>query len=150
MTNGNLSVSTNLNSKAIKKKTQTTEEEQKGVIPLPYDNYVDFNVPWNVNISYSLIYTKPYFEPKITQTLNLNGSLSLTQKWMISFNSGFDLESKELTYTSLNVHRDLHCWEMSFSWVPFGYTQNYLFRINVKSSVLKDLKLDKKKSYYDY
>jgi len=48
------------------------------------------------------------------------------------------------------VNRDLHCWSMAFNFVPFGYMKSYSFTINAKSSMLKDLKIQKRQSHYDY
>jgi len=112
--------------------------------------YTDFSAPWNVNIRYNLRYSKPAFKETITQTLNFSGGLSLTPKWKIGFSSGFDFKTKELTHTNLNIHRDLHCWEMRLVWIPFGIRQSYFFTINIKSSMLRDtLKLEKRRSWYD-
>jgi hypothetical protein len=116
--------------------------------PVPVD-YVNFDIPWNLSIRYSLNYSKMRFDKNITQTLNFSGSLSLTPKWKISFSSGWDFVANKLTYTSVNLHRDLHCWEMSFSWIPIGYHQSYAFQINVLSAILRDLKYEKRKSWYD-
>ena len=86
----------------------------------------------------------------ITQTLSLSGDFSLTKKWKISFRTNFDLVKKELSSTSININRDLHCWEMTFSWIPVGYMQSYNFQINVKGSTLRDfLKYNKRKSWQD-
>lgn len=112
-------------------------------------DYVDFDVPWNLNINYTLDYNKRIQDP-LDQSLNFSGDLSLTEKWKIGFNSGFDFKEKELTYTSLNIYRDLHCWEMVVNWIPFGQRQSYNFTIRVKSSVLQDLKWERKKDWYDY
>ncbi|MCV9385176.1 putative LPS assembly protein LptD [Reichenbachiella ulvae] len=107
--------------------------------------YVPWNVPWSLNVNYSLNYNKRGFEDyTITQTLNFSGSLSITDKTRMNFNSGYDLEAKEFTVTRLNVTRDLHCWNISFNWVPFGPRQSYYVRIAVNSAMLKDLKLDKR------
>ncbi|SHJ69801.1 hypothetical protein SAMN04488028_101939 [Reichenbachiella agariperforans] len=107
--------------------------------------YVPFDVPWSLNVNYSLNYRKTGFEDFIiTQTLNFNGSLSITDKTRINFNSGYDLEEKEFTVTRINVSRDLHCWNLSFNWVPFGPRQSYYVRIAVNSQLLKDLKLDRR------
>ena len=141
LTNFNLSLNSSLGPKNKKKKKENDQE--------PVD-YVDFNVPWDLSFSYSINYSKPAFEPMINQTLDLSGSLSLTAKWRIGFRTGYDFEHKEFTMTSIDIHRDLHCWEMSFSWIPYGYSQSYMFKINVKSAILKDLKIDKKKYYFDY
>ncbi len=111
--------------------------------------YDYFNIPWDIRIRYNVNYSKPAFEPSIIQTLNVSGSFSLTPKWKISGNTGWDFKLNKLTYTSINIHRDLHCWEMSLSWIPIGYHQSYGFTINVKSSILKDLKYEKRKSWYD-
>jgi len=79
----------------------------------------------------------------------MSGNISLTPKWKISVSSGWDFVNNKLTYTSFNLHRDLHCWEMSFSWIPIGYHQSYTFRINVLSAILRDLKYERRKSWYD-
>jgi hypothetical protein len=115
------------------------------------DAYVDFNVPWNLNIYYNLNYIKPPLtKEEITQSATFSGDLSLTKKWKISLTSGYDFTSKKLTLTSINIYRDLHCWEMHFNWIPFGFRQSFSLDINVKSATLKDLKLSRRKDWYDY
>lgn len=110
------------------------------------NTYVDFDIPWGLNVNYSLNYRKTGFaESSITQTLGFNGNVSITDKTKISFNSGYDIKNKEFTVTRLNLVRDLHCWTMNFSWVPFGPRQEYFVEIRVLSALLKDLKLDKKR-----
>ena len=111
--------------------------------------YVDFSVPWNLSLSYSLSYSKPAFTPNVTQSVSVNGSLSLTPSWRVGFTSGYDLQSRQLTTTSVNFYRDLHCWEMRLTVVPFGRYRSYSFQINIKSSILHDLKLQKNESYLD-
>ena len=114
-----------------------------------YANYVDFEVPWNINIDYSFTYYKTKFEPTTTQIFRVSGDFSLTPKWKIGFNTGYDYEQKEITATSFNIYRDLHCWEMTFNCVPFGDHQSFNFEIRIKSSLLKDLKLTKRDSWLD-
>ncbi|MCD4833671.1 MAG: LPS-assembly protein LptD [Bacteroidales bacterium] len=114
--------------------------------------YVDFDIPWNLGVNYKFVYSKPGFEDskKITQTMSLSGNISLTKKWKISFRANYDLVENKLSNASLNLHRDLHCWEASFSWIPVGYMQSYTFQINVTGSVLGDLlKYDKRESWQD-
>lgn len=114
------------------------------------ENYVDFTIPYNLVVNYSLTYSKAgLLEAQVNQTLNFSGDVSLTPKWKITFNSGYDFKAKDLSYTSLGIYRDLHCWEMRANWVPFGAQENYYFQINVKSSILQDLKLTKKNDIYD-
>ena len=81
--------------------------------------------------------------------LRLNGDLSLTEKWKITFNSGYDLESKKFTQTFFSLNRELHCWQVSLGWTPFGTFQSYNFSIGVKSGLLSDLKLDRTRSFFD-
>ena len=116
-----------------------------------YDDYMDFDVPWNISISYNFTYSRPspYRSPTISQIVNFSGDLSLTPKWKLTFQSGYDIKNKEVTSTSFSVTRDLHCWEMTFNCMPFGQHQSYNFEIHVRSSLLRDLKLTKRDSWYD-
>ena len=109
----------------------------------------EFYIPWNLNIYYNLNYRKPAFEKEIIQSLNFDGRISITKKWDINFRSGYDLKNKDFTFTSIDIYRDLHCWEMMFNWIPFGDRKSYNFVIRVKSDVLQDLKFEKKKNIFD-
>ncbi|MBI9068848.1 MAG: LPS-assembly protein LptD [Salinivirgaceae bacterium] len=113
-----------------------------------YD-YDYFDIPWNVSLRYSLNYRKPNLESTVTQTLGFSGDVKLTSKWKISFSSGWDFKAKDFTYTSFNLHRDLHCWVATLNLIPFGRNQSYNFTIGVKASVLQDLKYKKNKSWQD-
>ena len=137
------------------------KEEKNEILGGRYDDYWDFEVPWSISLDYTFSYsksysantepgaTKPISRNTISQMLRVNGNLSLTPKWKFSFSSGYDFQQKEVTSTSFNLTRDLHCWEMTFSCIPFGTHQSYNFQINVRSSMLRDLKLTKKDSWYD-
>ena len=128
------------------------EDMERQLIQNQIVTYVDFDIPWNLSATYKFNYSKTGFEEskKITQTLSLTGDVSLTKKWKISFRANYDLVSNELASTSINIHRELHCWEASFSWIPVGYMQSYNFQINVKGSTLKDfLKYDKRDKWQD-
>lgn len=154
LTNANLAIGTNLRSREKKNtgpKTSTkgTPEELEDINRHP-EAYIDFNVPWSLNIYYNITYSKPQLVEQVIQSLNFNGDFSLTPKWKIGFNSGYDFKNNDFTYTSVNVYRDLHCWEMRFNWIPFGFRQSYTVDIKVKSSVLQDLKLSRKRDWYDY
>jgi hypothetical protein len=85
----------------------------------------------------------------VTQTLQFSGELALSEKWKMNFNSGYHFETAEFTQTTITMARDLHCWTMRFWWVPFGKFQSYNFTINVKSSLLQDLKLERRKPFFD-
>lgn len=154
VTSSNVSLSTNLRSKDGEKNKPKTSamgtQDELDYINTHPDAYVDFNVPWNLNIYYNINYSKPGITEQTTQSVTFNGDLSLTKKWKISLSSGYDFTRKEMTLTSVNVYRDLHCWEMRFNWVPFGFRQSFSIDINVKSSVLKDLKLSRRRGWQDY
>lgn len=163
LTNANLSFNTRFQS-AGAKSSEPPPPPNKGIgddgifahmdgLPDPgvflYDTYVDFDVPWSINLSYSVNYSKPGKEKNIVQTLSFNGDLSLTPKWKITYSSGYDFQRNEFTMTSVSINRDLHCWEASATVVPFGSLKSYRFLIRVKSSILQDLKYQKNKSWYD-
>lgn len=162
LTRANLSFGMNFNSKKDKSKEKATqpvlpkqenvEEVPEEVLPDIFADYANFNIPWNFGFDYSFSYAGPTRSApngKITQTLGLRGNLSLTEKWKVSANTNFDIAAGEFAYTTFNVTRDLHCWQMAFNFVPFGYMKSYSFTINAKSSMLKDLKVQKRQSFYD-
>jgi hypothetical protein len=114
------------------------------------DQYIDFNIPWTLNLRYNLNYSKTGFaDPNITQSLTFSGDVSLTEKWKIDFTSGYDFTNKKFSFTSIGINRDLHCWQMAVSWVPFGERQSYTLDIRVKSSILQDLKVSKRNVWFD-
>lgn len=119
------------------------------------DGYAEIKIPWSLSVNYSVRYgntnifntDKMEYEMDFTHNLSLNGSLTLTPKWRISGNSTYDFKAKQFTYTNISVSRDLHCWSMSASIVPFGVYKSYNFHIGVNSSMLSDLKYDKRSEY---
>lgn len=115
------------------------------------NEYIDFDIPWTLRMQYSINRTQRGFQDAtIRQSFQFSGSLGLTEKTQVTFNSGYDFEAKDFTQTRIGVSRDLHCWSMNFDWVPFGRFQSYFFSIRVQSSVLQDLKWDKRRSFFDF
>lgn len=156
--NATLNISTNLNPKMRDKEQQTREkvaqadisEQDKNMILSDPTAYVDFDIPWSANISYNVNYShRVNRDPEIIQTMQMSGDISLSKAWKITYNSGFDFKSKEFTQTNFGISRDLHCWTMNLNWVPFGRFQSYNFTIRVKASVLQDLKLERRKPFFD-
>ena len=158
ITNANLALSTNLSPKGQKKDTDTrdkiaksnaSDSDKKFLLQNP-DTYIDFNIPWNLRVSYNADYAHGVNQKsKITQAMRLNGDFSITEKWKITFNTGYDFQQKEITQTLLTIARDLHCWQVNLTWTPFGKYTSYTFYIGIKSSLLKDLKLNRTRSFYD-
>jgi len=149
--NVGFALNASLNPDANKPKTSKkgTEEELRFINQNP-DLYIDFNLPWNLNVSYNANWNRNIntFEYDMTQNLVLSGSVKVTPKWNINFNSGYDFRIKELTYTSFNIARDLHCWTMNVQWIPFGQQAGYYFTLGVKAAILQDLKLEKRNFWY--
>ena len=119
-------------------------------------SYYDFSLPWNLGFNYAINYSISYvnngttgYRKNVTQTIGFNGSLNLTPKMGITFQGGFDIMQRKLTTSSISMTRDLHCWQMSFSWIPFGFHRSWSFNIGVKAGSLSDLKYDKSESMYD-
>jgi hypothetical protein len=125
-----------------------------GNLPLAnkdYDEYgyARFDVPWSLRMAYNFNYSKSGLRTNITQTMTMSGNVKLTPKMAINYNTGFDFKQKEITMTRVGISRDLHCWEMSFSWIPVGYMKSWNFTIRAKASMLQDLKYERRKDYHD-
>ncbi|WP_240466035.1 MULTISPECIES: putative LPS assembly protein LptD [Sphingobacterium] len=135
-----------------------TKEQSEALARISTDPnaFVDFNMPWNLAGSFSFQYFKKFDSVLRRQrsdysaTLGLHGDVNVTPKWKIQFNSGYDFKQKEVSMTRFSIYRDLHCWDMSVGWVPFGRYQSYNITIRAKASVLQDLKLTKRNSHYTY
>lgn len=148
-----ITVNTSLNPRTLSGKESPGSHGIPLVASPYYYNYVDFTIPWNLSLGYNLRYSKNYGRPalpsNVTQSVDMSGDLSLTDKWKIGFRTGYDLKEKEFTISSVNITRDLHCWVMRFDWIPFGSRQQYTFSLNVRAQVLKDLKLEKEQKFWD-
>ncbi len=152
-TRAQISLNTSLKAGEFSKKKVNTENinpvELEGIQNHLYE-YVDFDIPWDITMRYSLSYTNTGLsDPRIVSTVNLNGSMNLTPNWKLQAASGFDLVDREVTNTSLSIFRQLHCWDMSFRWVPFGPQRSYTFTLNVRSSTLSALRLSKNNYWQD-
>lgn len=119
------------------------------------EGYETIRVPWNLSFNYSVRYEenrsedgidfeKMQYKMRFKHNLSISGDISLTQNWKISGSTSYDFEAKQFTYTNLNITRNLHCWTMTASVVPFGRYKTYHFRIGVNSSMLQDLKYEKR------
>lgn len=158
ITSATVAMSTNLNPKARSKQTSSREkiaksdmpEQEKEFLMKNPDAYVDFDIPWSLNLSYTANYSHQLNQKaSITQSITANGDLSLSEKWKITYSTGYHFESKQFTTSSFGISRDLHCWTLNLNWTPFGYYQSYYFTIRVKASVLQDLKLERRKPFFD-
>ncbi|MBK0379487.1 putative LPS assembly protein LptD [Mucilaginibacter segetis] len=129
--------------------TMTPEQSQKlALINGDPNQYIDFNIPWNLALNYSFSYNNNIVNSSSTNTMMISGDVSLTKKWKVQFNTTYDLKARELSSaTSFAIYRDLHCWDLSIQWLPFGYYKSYNVTLKVKASILQDLKLSKRSDY---
>lgn len=117
----------------------------------------EWGVPWSLTLSYNLNYMVRHefaqyihtAEREIVQTMNFSGQIELTKNWKVNFTSGWDFKNNELAYTSMDIYRDLHCWEMKFNWIPIGPYKSWRFGINIKAPAFKDFKYEKKRDFRD-
>jgi hypothetical protein len=153
----NLSLSTSLNPQARNSPMQPLPQNpnQNGNMmnnSLTYlSPYVDFNLPWNLSLGYVLSYQKTGFAPSYyTQSLSVSGEVKLSDKWKVKFTSGYDFVHNSITNnTSIQIFRDLHCWQMNMSIIPYGTVQSFLFTLTAKSALLRDVKVNKRSSSYN-
>lgn len=160
MTNANITASTSLNPKSFarakpKSETGKPKTDQEKYIRANADMYVDFSVPWNINLSYQMNLVGNYYLYRtnsqfkensniVANSLNISGDISVTEKWKMTFSSSYDLKSKRLPFFNVGVVRDLHCWAMSINLGQNSGNYFYMFNIAAKSSLLQDLKLTKR------
>jgi hypothetical protein len=158
VTNANMSFGMNFDSKKDKKeetgdKKKKVEEKQ---VPDGEILYAAFKIPWSIRFNYSFYYNNSYRPDKngkikgtINQSLNLGGHLSLTEKWQTEMTTNFDIQAMKFSFTTINISRTLHCWSMSFNFVPFGDRKSYSFNLSASSAMLRDLKISKQNSWRD-
>ncbi|WP_238988386.1 putative LPS assembly protein LptD [Aureibaculum marinum] len=102
--------------------------------------------PWKLSLRYNVGYSNSNRQNEISNnSLQFSGNVELSPKWSVGLSSGYDFKNKGITFTNLSFERDLDSWRMSFNWVPFGNSTTYYFFIGIKSSVLSDIKYDKRK-----
>lgn len=112
---------------------------------------INFSLPWHLRVNYSWSMTRNYraaeFTEQQTQSVLVSGDLNILKSWKLGFSSGYDMEAQEWTPTSLNLYWDLHCWEFNANVIPLGVRKSFTFRINVKASVLHDLKYELRRPF---
>jgi hypothetical protein len=131
------------------------QQEQVNQVNRNINEYVDWSVPWQFQFSYQYNYSKLGFSPAvIVSAVTFNGSLKLTDKWDMKLQSGYDFTNKGVSLTNISIQRDLHCWEAAFNWTPiasafYGRQSSYSFDLRVKSALLQELKLSRRRTSYD-
>lgn len=115
--------------------------------------YVDFSIPWKINWNYNFSYNRTYSANEsrinISNAVSGNVDFNVTDNWRMSVSSGYDFRNLAVNFTNIKIRRELHCWQMSLDWSPVGTYQRYMFSIAPKSSLLRDLKLEKRRTIFD-
>ena len=104
--------------------------------------------PWNVRLDYTMNVNRLFDASQQSDTTSIRhgiamrGGVKFLTRWDLTVQTGYDVKYREFTPTAINIHLDLHCWEFSFNWIPFGTRQSFALKLNIKSSLLKDIKIE--------
>ena len=134
-------------------KARRRKEAREEAAAADADGYAAWECPWNLTFNYSVNYgygafdyDKLEYKGKWTQNLSFSGNIRPTKNWNFSFSASYNFDLHKIAYMNCSISRDLHCFSMSASFVPLGPYKSFNFNIAVKSSLLKDLKYDKRSS----
>lgn len=157
LTNTRISFSTRFNSKSKKKNEQDNGEDFSDIddaeieeINLNKDNYVDWSMPWNLSLNYTLALTKKFDiasqadTNQIISSVGTRGDITVFKHWKVGFNLNYDIANEKFTPSTIDLFWDLHCWEFTAHYSPFGVNQYFNVQLNIKSSLLKDMKLQRR------
>jgi hypothetical protein len=166
LTNGSLAISTSLKSKSKDGKTDQeripadetlTPDEQMQQLDYIRNNpseFVDFDIPWNVSLSFSLSFYKTLssnlrdYTTTVTSNISINGDFSLTPKWKIGGNTYFDFKTAKISQLSMFITREMHCWQLAINVTPVGLYRSFNISINPKSGILRDLRINRSRFFY--
>ncbi len=133
--------------------TDKSKNTKKADYTLNPDGYAQWDFPWSLTFNYSVNYSYGTFNKKkmeyngrFTQNLSFSGNVRPTKNWSFNFSASYNFDTGKIAYMNCSISRDLHCFTMSASFVPVGPYKSYNFHIAVKSSLLSDLKYDKRSS----
>jgi hypothetical protein len=118
--------------------------------------FVDFNIPWSIGLSFSLSFFKQFdqaqkkFKTTVTSSASFNNSFSLTPKWNFTTNGFYDFKTKQLTTFTMSISRDMHCWQMAINVTPIGNYRYFNISISPKSSILQDLRINRTRTFVNY
>lgn len=110
-------------------------------------NWYDYDIPWTLRLAYTINYENSRRQNEISsQSLMFSSNLELSPRWTVGVSSGYDFKQKGITSTQFRFQRDLESWKMSFNWTPIGaFNTSWYFYVGIKSSVLSDIKYDKRR-----
>jgi hypothetical protein len=165
ITNGSVAISTSFRSKSKDGKTQEerlpydefmTPEDQQRQLDMVRSNpgeYTDFNIPWSVQLSYSLNFSRQFISSytdittQVYSNVSINGDFSLTERWKMGGSSYFDFTTAKIQTLSMFISREMHCWQMSINLNPIGLYRSFNITISPKSGILRDLRVNRTRSF---
>lgn len=118
--------------------------------------FVDFSIPWDISLSYSLRFSRirannnREFITDLNQDVSFNSSVNLTPKWKVGLNGFYNITNNELGTISMYLSREMHCWQMAINVSPVGKFKYFNITISPKSNILRDLKINRTRSFYDF
>lgn len=116
--------------------------------------FVDFEVPWTLSLSYSLNFSRQFrrdysgFKTEISSSINWNGDFSLTPKWKVGMNGYYDFKTSKIQSLTTYITREMHCWQLAINVTPIGLYRSFNITVNPKSGLLRDLKLNRTRYFY--
>ena len=170
ITNGNIAISTSFRSKEAEKKEQEEAEylEENDIPPMTMEEqmaqlqyvrqnpaeFADFDIPWSLNISYSLNFVRQLkpdysgFETNVYSNFNWNGDFNLTPRWKMGVNGYYDFTTSAIQTLTMFISREMHCWQLSINVTPVGLYRSFNITINPKSGLLRDLRVNRTRFFY--
>lgn len=168
ITNGSVAISTNFQSKPKDGKTDQerlprdefmTPDEQQRQLDYVRSNpgeYADFNIPWSLQLSYSLNFTRQFLyndysklRTEIFSNLNLNGDFSLTPRWKMGGSTYYDFSTNKIQTLTMFISREMHCWQMAINLTPVGLYRSFSISISPKSGILRDLRINRSRGFFN-
>ncbi len=171
ITGGNVAISTSFRSKPKdEKKEEEKKNEEANQLPMTVEEqqaqldyirnnpaeFADFNVSWSLNIQYSLSFTKVLranysgYYTQLNSTMSLNGDFNLTEHWKLGFNTYYDVKNAKLQSLSTYLSRDMHCWQMAINVIPVGLWRSFSITLSPKSGILRDLRINRARTFSQY
>jgi len=117
--------------------------------------FANFNIPWSISFSYAFTYNRipnglgTGYTGFFSQNVSWTGSLNLTPKWQIGVNGSYNITLKDLGMISMYLSREMHCWQMAINISPVGRYRSFNISISPKSGLLRDLKINRTRYFYD-
>lgn len=167
-TSGNLAISSSFQSKKAdeKKKQEDTnlpydptmsaidQQNQLNYIRSNPAEFVDFDIPWNVSTSLAVNFNRTLnqnykFQTIINSSLSVNGDFSISPKWKAGGNLMFDVRNQKVGMLTLFMTREMHCWQMAINITPIGLYKSFSIVLNPKSGILRDLRINRSRFFYN-